>query len=107
MPAYGDLVILQSPRGKRYLRRVEEGNDLHCQEGVLPMADLAAAEYGTEIRTRQGVPFRVQRPTITDLVKGVKRQTQIIYPRTSPTSACALAWVRAAPSSRRAPVPAA
>jgi len=81
MPAYGDLVILQSPRGKRYLRRVEEGNDLHCQEGVLPMADLAAAEYGTEVRTKQGVPFRVQRPTITDLVKGVKRQTQIIYPK--------------------------
>lgn len=81
MPAYGQLVILINPRGKRYLRRVVEDQDIHGNDGIIAMADLAAAEFGTEVRSTKGIPYRVQEPTIYDLVRGVKRQTQIIYPK--------------------------
>ena len=81
MPAYGELVIVITPRGKRMLRRVEEKQDIHTQDGILRMEDIAAASYGTEICTTLGVPFRLMRPTLNDLVKGVKRQTQILYPK--------------------------
>lgn len=81
MPSYGDLAILVSPRGKRYLRRIVEGQDVHGNDGVLAMTDLVAADFGSEVLTSKGVPFRVQKPTLYDLVKGVKRQTQIIYPK--------------------------
>jgi len=81
MPKNGDLIILINPAGKRYLRRATMNDDLHCNEGVLPMADVMAAEYGAIVRTRQGYPFKLMRPTLSDLVQGVKRQTQIIYPK--------------------------
>ena len=81
MPRYGDLVILLSPRGKRRMMRVEEGRDWHTQDGVVSMADLAAAAFGSEVRTSLGVPFRVLRPQLHDLIMGIKRQTQIMYPK--------------------------
>lgn len=81
MPAYGDLVIITSPRGKRHLRRVEEKQDMHTQDGILFMKDVVNAPYGSEVLTTLGVPFRLMKPTLSDLVKGVKRQTQVLYPK--------------------------
>ena len=81
MPDYGELVIVVTPRGKRSLRRVEQKQDMHTQDGILRMADVAAANYGSEVLTSMGVPFRLLRPTLSDLIKGVKRQTQILYPK--------------------------
>ncbi len=81
MPAYGQLVIIVTPKGKRHLKRVEEGQDWHSGDGILSMQDVAQATYGTEVKTSMGVPMRLQEPHLHDLLKGVKRQTQIIYPK--------------------------
>ena len=34
-----------------------------------------------EVRTAMGVPFRLEKPQLYDLVMGIKRQTQIMYPK--------------------------
>ena len=81
MPAYGELFILVSPKGKRSLRRLMEGQDVHGTDGVIPAATLAESDFGTEVPTLQGVPYRILKPTLYDLVRGVRRQTQIIYPK--------------------------
>ena len=81
MPPYGSLVIIVTAKGKRHLRRVEEKQDWHSGDGVLCAEDIAAADYGSEARTSLNVPVRLQEPTLFDLIKGVKRQTQIIYPK--------------------------
>ncbi len=81
MLQYGDLVILASPRGKRHIYRIEQGQDLHTQDGVMRACDVVEAEFGTEVRTAKGVPFRLQKPQLHDLVMGIKRQTQIMYPK--------------------------
>lgn len=81
MPQYGDLVILASPRGKRHIYRIEQGQDLHTQDGVMRACNVVEAEFGTEVRTAKGVPFRLQKPQLHDLVMGIKRQTQIMYPK--------------------------
>ena len=81
MPAYGDLIILVTPKGKRIMRRLEEGNDIHGNDGLLPAEDIAAAEYGQVLLTRQGYPYRLMRPSLYDLLRGVKRQTQVLYPK--------------------------
>lgn len=82
-PRDGDLILLVSPRGKRRMLRLENDgkHDLHTQDGVLGMETLAATSFGGEARTSLGVPFRVQRPVLWDLVMGIKRQTQIMYPK--------------------------
>ncbi len=81
MPQYGDLVILATPRGKRHIYRLDPRQDLHTQDGVLRASDLIGAQFGTEVRTALGVPFRLEQPQLYDLVMGVKRQTQIMYPK--------------------------
>ena len=71
MPAYGDLVIIVTPKGKRSLRRVDENQDMHTQDGILRMADVVEAPFGSEVCTTLGVPYRIQKPTLNDIVKGV------------------------------------
>jgi len=81
MPRPGDLVLLVGPKGKRYLRLFEEGGALHTKDGVLDFAAVAAAGFGGTAASHLGRPYRVLKPTLHDLVKGVRRQTQIIYPK--------------------------
>ncbi len=81
MPPYGSLVIIVTPKGKRHLKRVAEGQDWHSGDGILAMQDVASAHYGSEVYTSMGVPLRLYEPTLHDLLKSVKRQTQIIYPK--------------------------
>ena len=81
MPAYGELFILVSPKGKRSLRRLLEGEDIHSTDGVIPAAALAEIGFGVEVNTLRGRPYRIMKPTLYDLVRGIRRQTQILYPK--------------------------
>ena len=77
----GELVLLISPEGKRYLRTLEPGHTFHTQDGLLKMADAAQAGFGAIVRTHKDVPYRVMRPTLHDCIKGVRRATTIMYPK--------------------------
>jgi tRNA (adenine57-N1/adenine58-N1)-methyltransferase len=81
VPDYGELFILVSPRGRRSLRRLTPGQDVHGTDGVIPAQTLAGTGFGAEVRTLLGAPYRVMRPTLFDLVRGVKRLTQVLYPK--------------------------
>lgn len=83
MPEYGELFILTNPKGKRYLRRLVEGQDIHGNDGIISAADIRDASYGSEVLSAKGVPYRLKRVTLHDLLTGLKRQTQIIYPKDS------------------------
>lgn len=77
----GELVLLISPKGKRYLRIVQDGNDVHTNDGKMLMEEIAAAGYGKIVKTHLGHKYKILKPTVYDLIKGVKRQTQIMYPK--------------------------
>ena len=79
MIPYGSLVVYVTPKGRRYIKRLEEGQDWHSNDGTLPAAQVAALDFGAETRTTLDVPIRVQEATLFDRLQGVKRQTQIIY----------------------------
>jgi tRNA (adenine57-N1/adenine58-N1)-methyltransferase len=77
----GQLALLVSQGGTRYMRLIVPGEVLHTQDGMLSMDAVIDAGYGGVVATHLGRPYRVIRPTLYDLVKGVKRATQIIYPK--------------------------
>lgn len=77
----GDLILLVSPKGKRYLRRFDPETVLHTQEGMIRFAEVGRAGSGGAVATHLGHVFRVLRPSTYDLIKGVKRSTQIMYPK--------------------------
>ena len=81
MIPYGSLVIYLTPKGKRYLKRLTENSDWHTNDGSLPANTVAAANFGDVVFTSQGMPVRILEATLEDKIMGIKRQTQIIYPK--------------------------
>ncbi|WP_302548794.1 tRNA (adenine-N1)-methyltransferase [uncultured Desulfovibrio sp.] len=81
MIPYGSLVVFVTPKGRRYIKLLEEGKDWHGNDGVLRAADVAASHYGDVLYNNKGVPMQVQEDTLHERLKGLTRQTQIIYPK--------------------------
>lgn len=77
----GEMILLLSPKGKRFLRRFEPEGELHTHDGKLLMADVGKADMGGRVKTHTGRVYTVLKPTVHDLIKGVKRHTQIMYPK--------------------------
>jgi tRNA (adenine57-N1/adenine58-N1)-methyltransferase len=77
----GQLVMLLNAKDKRYFISAQEGQVMHTNEGILNLDEVRAAGWGRQVRTHKGYAFTVMRPTLYDLIKSVKRRTQIIYPK--------------------------
>ncbi len=82
MPKTGQLIMLVSPRGKRYMRFFDCKEQWHFTEGIVTGEDVKKAGFGGVVYTHRGIAYRVVRPTLHDLILyGIKRQTQILYPK--------------------------
>ncbi|MDO5537319.1 MAG: tRNA (adenine-N1)-methyltransferase, partial [Desulfovibrionaceae bacterium] len=77
----GSLVLFVTPKGKRYLKRLVSGERWQSHDGEVAYDDVAKVSFGDVITTSLGRPVQVQDVTLQDLLKGIKRQTQIIYPK--------------------------
>ena len=81
MIPYGSHVIYLTPKGKRYIKILSETEDWHSNEGVLKSSDVHEADFGDTLETSLGRPVQILEATLQDRLKGVKRLTQIIYPK--------------------------
>jgi tRNA (adenine57-N1/adenine58-N1)-methyltransferase len=63
------------------MRLLDPTEEMHTSDGVVSMAKVAETGFGGTVMSHMDKPYRVVKPTLYDLVKGVKRQTQIIYPK--------------------------
>lgn len=81
MIPYGSLLVYASPNGKKYTKKLEEGKNWHTNDGCLAAADVHEASFGDVVHTNLNVPIRLEEATLTDRLMGLKRQTQIIYPK--------------------------
>lgn len=77
----GQLVLVISPKGKRYMHALDPAKEIHTHDGRILMSDIAEAGFGGIVRSHLGHPYRILKPTVYELIKGVKRQTQIMYPK--------------------------
>jgi tRNA (adenine57-N1/adenine58-N1)-methyltransferase len=77
----GQLVLVISPKGKRYMHPMDPAKEIHTHDGRILMSDIAEAGFGGIVRSHLGHPYRILKPTVYELIKGVKRQTQIMYPK--------------------------
>jgi len=76
-----DLVLLISKDQKRFMVRLSPGGELHTHRGYLKHDDLIGQPFGVQVLTQTGYPFLLLTPSIHDLLKNIKRATQIIYPK--------------------------
>ncbi|MBU1077509.1 MAG: tRNA (adenine-N1)-methyltransferase [Spirochaetes bacterium] len=73
-----DLVLISTPK-RRYITRVEKGKSFFTKQGVLKFNDIIGQEFGTKVDTHY-----VLKPSLNDFILyGLKRETQIIYPKES------------------------
>ncbi|MFP4083517.1 MAG: tRNA (adenine-N1)-methyltransferase [Desulfonatronovibrio sp.] len=77
----GQLVMLVSPKGKRYFRVLDPQETLNTNDGQLQMRTVMEKGFGSRLDTHLGKTYTVLKPTLYDLIKSVKRRTQIIYPK--------------------------
>ncbi len=77
----GDLALLVGRDRKSFIVRLEPGAQLHTHRGVVAHDDLIGIPWGTQLSTHLGYPFLFLRPSTDDLVRDLKRSTQIVYPK--------------------------
>jgi tRNA (adenine57-N1/adenine58-N1)-methyltransferase len=77
----GDLALLVGRDRKTFIVRLESESQLHTHRGVVTHDDLIGAPWGTQLSTHLGYPFLLFRPSTDDLVRDLKRTTQIVYPK--------------------------
>ena len=75
----GDVVLLVSPDGKRYLIRLKPSEEWHCHKGCIRHDDLIDKPLGRTLHTQYGLAILALEPSTHDLIHGLPRASQIIY----------------------------
>ena len=76
-----DLVLLIGQDRKQFVVRLRAGGQLQTHRGCINHDDLLGQPLGREIHSHLGYPFVILEPSTFDLIKQLKRTTQIMYPK--------------------------
>lgn len=79
--APGDLVLLLSQDRKNFIFVLQPGAQLQSHRGIVAHDDLIGQRWGQRIRSHLGYGFAMLRPSTDDLVRHIKRHSQIVYPK--------------------------
>ena len=77
----GDRVLLFSQDYKTYLITLKAGARMQTHRGIIEHDDLVGQPLGREIRSHIGHSFLVMEPSTYDLIRRIKRTSQIMYPK--------------------------
>ncbi len=77
----GDLAQLVGLRHKHFIIRLHAGADFQTHRGVLKHDDMIGKPWGTQVFSHMGSPFFLLQPSLADLLRDTKRNTQILYPK--------------------------
>jgi tRNA (adenine57-N1/adenine58-N1)-methyltransferase len=77
----GDLALLVGLRHKHFIFPLIPGGIFHTHRGILNHDDLIGKYWGSQVFSHQGSPFFLLQPSLADLLKDLKRSTQIMYPK--------------------------
>ncbi len=76
-----DLALLVGRDRKSFIIRLRPGSQLHTHRGMVSHDDLIGTPWGTQLSTHLKHPLLLLRPSTDDLVRNIKRTTQIVYPK--------------------------
>ena len=76
-----DTILLISEDGKQFYTRLTAGRMQHTHQGIINHDEIIGQPLGRQIKSSKGNVFIVVEPTLEELMKNVRRQTQIIYPK--------------------------
>ncbi len=79
--AEGDLVQLLGSGYKSHIVLLRHGEIFQTHRGVIKHDDIIGESWGKRLSSHQGNPFYLMQPGISDLIKNIKRTTQILHPK--------------------------
>lgn len=78
----GDVVLLVGKNDRKsYIRTLEPGRQLHTHRGVLSHDDLIGKPLGSLVKSHLGMSYYLLTPTTDELIRDLRRETQIIFPK--------------------------
>jgi tRNA (adenine57-N1/adenine58-N1)-methyltransferase len=77
----GDFAQLVGMRHAFHLIHIQAGQLVHTHRGVIKHDDLIGRQWGSQIFSHMGSPFFILKPSIADIIRTTKRNTQIMYPK--------------------------
>ena len=75
----GDLVQLVGLRHKNFIITLKEGADFQSHRGVVKHDDIIGRPWGSQVFSHMGSPFFMVQPSLSDLLRSLPRNTQILY----------------------------
>lgn len=77
----GDVALFVSRDHKQFMVSLKPGESLHTHRGIVKFDDCIGGGWGRDIQSHLGYPFLILDPTTADLIREIKRTTQIIFPK--------------------------
>lgn len=77
----GDLAQLIGLTHKHFVIRLTPGQQLQTHRGILYHDDLIGRPWGSQVFSHIGRPFFLLQPSLSDLIRDLPRNTQIMYPK--------------------------
>ena len=77
----GDLAQLLGSRGKPITVRLQAAARIQSTHGILKHDDLIGQTWGARVYSHLGKSFTMLQPALDDLIRGLRRNTQILYPK--------------------------
>ena len=68
-------------RDQSYIIRLQPGHEFQTHLGIIKHETLIDIPWGSKVDTHLGKPFLVLQPALDDLLRQIKRETQIMYPK--------------------------
>ena len=77
----GDLAMLIDRKGRRYMITLTVGSEFHSHLGYIEHNNILGRKQGEWCKTTKGHILLILKPTLSDYVLNMKRETQVIYPK--------------------------
>jgi len=77
----GELAQLVSPTNKSFVIRLSPGSKLETHRGIIYHDDLIGKPWGSQVLTHQDKKYLLVQPSLGDILRDLKRNTQIMYPK--------------------------
>jgi len=75
----GDLVEMVGLRHKHFIITLKEGGEFQSHRGVVKHDDIIGQTWGSQVFSHNGSPFFILQPSLSDLLRSLPRNTQILY----------------------------
>lgn len=77
----GDLAGLVGLNHKHFIIKLVPGAEFQSHRGVIQHDQIIGLPWGSKIYSHNHSPFIILQPSLADLLRQIKRNTQIIYPK--------------------------